>query len=386
MKKKTLLLMMGLSVMLFAWGCGKKSVADELNAQNDSAASTPEVTKAAEDTAEDTEQGAAASQAPVREAYEVSDYITLGQYKGVKAVYDKLEVTDADVDKAIEEDLSSNSTEEEVKDRAVQTGDIVNIDYEGLKDGVAFDGGTAQGYDLEIGSGNFIPGFEDGLIGHNTGEKVKLDLTFPEEYPTEELAGKAVVFNVTINSIKTKKLPELNDEYVKSNTDYNTVAEYKEGTHAELAKSNEETMKNAKMANILQTIISNSKISSYPQTLIDYYGYEMESYYTQYAQMFGMDLAAFIEANGMNQAAYDEQKKSYAENRAAQELVLNSVIKTENMVLTDDEYSKGLADYMEKYGVKTEDEFYQSYGTKEQIKESLLWEKAMDFLVAESVE
>jgi trigger factor len=386
MKKKTLLLMMGLSVTLFAWGCGKKSVADELNAQNDSPTGTPAVTQAAEDTAEDTDQGSAASQAPVREAYEVSDYITLGQYKGVKAVYDKLEVTDADVDKAIEDDLSSNSTEEEVKDRAVQTGDIVNIDYEGLKDGVAFDGGTAQGYDLEIGSGSFIPGFEDGLIGHNTGEKVKLDVTFPEEYPTEELAGKAVVFNVTINSIKAKKLPELNDEYVKDNTDYKTVAEYKEGTRAELAKSNEETMKNAKMGNILQTIISNSEISSYPQTLIDYYGYEMESYYTQYAQMFGMDLAAFIEANGMNQAAYDEQKKSYAENRAAQELVLNSVIKTENMVLTDDEYSKGLADYMEKYDVKTEDEFYQNYGTKEQIKESLLWEKAMNFLVAESVE
>ncbi len=386
MKKKTLLLMMGLSVMLFAWGCGKKSVADELNAQNDSPAGTAEVTKAAEDTAGNTEQESTASQAPVREAYEVSDYITLGQYKGVKAVYDKLEVTDADMDSAIEEDLSSNSTEEEVKDRAVQTGDIVNIDYEGLKDGVAFDGGTAQGYDLEIGSGNFIPGFEDGLIGHNIGEKVKLDLTFPEEYPSEELAGKAVVFNVTINAIKVKKLPELNDEYVKNNTDYKTVAEYKEGTRAELAKENEETMKNAKMASIIQTIIGNSKISSYPQTLIDYYGYEMESYYTQYAQMFGMDLAAFIEANGMTKDVYDEQKKSYAENRAAQELVLNSVIKAENMVLTDDEYSKGLAEYMEKYGVETEDEFYQNYGSKEQVQESLLWEKAMNFLVEQSVE
>jgi trigger factor len=372
--------------MLFAWGCGKKSVADELNAQNDSPAGTAEVTKAAEDTAGNTEQESTASQAPVREAYEVSDYITLGQYKGVKAVYDKLEVTDADMDSAIEEDLSSNSTEEEVKDRAVQTGDIVNIDYEGLKDGVAFDGGTAQGYDLEIGSGNFIPGFEDGLIGHNIGEKVKLDLTFPEEYPSEELAGKAVVFNVTINAIKVKKLPELNDEYVKNNTDYKTVAEYKEGTRAELAKENEETMKNAKMASIIQTIIGNSKISSYPQTLIDYYGYEMESYYTQYAQMFGMDLAAFIEANGMTKDVYDEQKKSYAENRAAQELVLNSVIKAENMVLTDDEYSKGLAEYMEKYGVETEDEFYQNYGSKEQVQESLLWEKAMNFLVEQSVE
>jgi trigger factor len=197
---------------------------------------------------------------------------------------------------------------------------------------------------------------------------------------------KSSRIHVTINAIKVKKLPELNDEYVKNNTDYKTVAEYKRSTRAELAKENEETMKNAKIGSVIQAIISNSQISSYPQTLIDYYGYEMESYYMQYAQMFGMDLAAFIEANGMTQAAYDEQKKSYAENRAAQELVLNSVIKTENMVLTDDEYSKGLADYMEKYDVETEDEFYQNYGSKEQVQESLLWEKAMNFLVEQSVE
>ncbi len=386
MKKKILLLMIGLSVMLFAWGCGKKSVADELNVQKDTPADTAEVTKAPDNTTGDTAQVSPAPQAPVREAYEVSDYITLGQYKGVKATYDKLEVTDADVEKAIQDELSANSTEEEVKDRAIETGDIVNIDYEGLKDGVAFDGGTAQGYDLEIGSGNFIPGFEDGLIGHKIGEKVKLDLTFPEGYQSADLAGKAVVFNVTINTIKVKKLPELNDEYVKSNTDYDTVAAYKDGTRADLTASNEETMKNAKISSILQTIVSNSKISSYPQTLIDYYGYEMESYYTQYAQMYGMDLAAFIEANGMTQDSYDTQKKSYAENRAAQEMVLNSVIKAENMALTDDEYTKGIADYMKKYDVKTEDEFYQKYGTKEQITESLLWEKTVNFLVAQAVE
>ncbi len=386
MKKKLLLLMIGISVMLFAWGCGKKSVADELNENKDSSADTAEVTKAPDNTTGDTAQVSPVPAAPVRGEYNVSDYITLGQYKGVKATYDKLEVTDADVDKVIQDELSVNSTEEEVKDRAVQTGDIVNIDYEGLKDGVAFDGGTAQGYELEIGSGQFIPGFEDGLIGHKLGEKVKLDLTFPAEYQSEELAGKAVVFNVTINTIKVKKLPELNDEYVKSNTDYDTVAAYKDGTRADLVATNEETMKNAKISSILQTIVSNSTISSYPQTLIDYYGYEMESYFTQYAQMYGMELAAFIEANGMSQETYDEQKKSYAENRAAQELVLNSVIKTENMDLTDEEYSKGVADYMEKYEVQTEDEFYQNYGSKEQVKESLLWQKAVDFLVAQSVE
>ncbi len=387
MKKKVLLLIIGLSMLMFAWGCGKKDVASELDkATTDSANDAAKVTEAAENTTGDSEQPAQAIQAPVREAYEVNDYITLGQYKGVKATYDKLEVTDEDVDQAIQDELAANATEEEVKDRAVQKDDIVNIDYEGLKDGVAFDGGTAQGYDLEIGSGKFITGFEDGLIDHKIGDKVKLDLTFPKEYPSEDLAGKAVVFNVTINSIKVKKIPELNDEYVKSNTDYDTVAAYREGTRAELVAANEETMENNKINSIISSIVNDSKISSYPQTLIDYYGYELESYYTQYAQMYGMDLAAFIEANGMTQASYDEQKKTFAQSRAAQELVLNSVIKAENITLTDDEYAEGIAEYMDKYDVKTEDEFYQNYGTKEQVKESLLWEKTVDYLVTQAIE
>lgn len=384
MKKKVLFLVISLCMMMLAWGCGKKNVASELDKVTKDNNVNAAVTEAPAATGAATEQTAV--KAPVREKYEVSDYITLGEYKGVKATYDKLEVTDADVDDAIQGELSANATQEEVKDRAVQNGDIVNIDYEGLKDGVAFNGGTAKAQDLEIGSNSFITGFEEGLVGHKIGEKVKLDLTFPEDYQSAELAGKAVVFNVTINSIKVSVLPELNDEYVKANTDYKTVAEYKEGTRKDLAASNEETMKNDKISSIIGTVVANSKISSYPQTLVDYYGYEMESYYSQYAQMYGMELSAFLEANGMTQASYDENKKSYAEGRAAQELVLNSIIKAENITLSDAEYTKGLAEYMEKYNITTEDEFYQKYGTKEQVSESLLWEKAVNYLVDQSVE
>ena len=382
MKKKVFLVIMSLSIMVLAMGCGKKDPASELNndsATTDTTTVTPtagaEATPAAGDTAADT-----AAAAPVREAYEVSDYITLGEYKGLPLTYTKLEVTDADVDAKIKEELQGNATQQEVTDRAVQDGDIVNIDYEGLKDGVAFDGGTAKGYDLTIGSGTFIEGFETGLIGKKVGEKVALNLTFPEDYSSADLAGKAVVFNVTINSIKTTVVPELTEDYVKDNTDYDSVDAYKEAKRAELVKDNEKTMKNEKINNLLTAIVDGSKISSYPQTLIDYYAYEMESYYTQYASMFGYTLADFLTANKMTEESFATEKQSYAESRAAQELVLNAIIKAEGMELTDQEYKDGVANYVKEYNYASEDELFQN-ATEDQIKESLIWEKAVNFIL-----
>jgi trigger factor len=378
MKKKVLFLVMSISIMLLAWGCGKKNVQEELDTGAEGTA-TVAPTEAAEGT-----EGATV-EAPVKEAYEVNDYITLGEYKGLKVSYTKLEVTDADVDAAIKSDLEANATEEEVSDRAVQDGDIVNIDYEGLKDGVAFEGGTAQGYDLVIGSGNFIEGFEDGLIGAKVGEEVALNLTFPENYNSAELAGQAVVFNVKVNSIKVSVVPELSEDFVKNNTDYDSIAAYKDGIREELTKENEETMKNEKIKNLIITIVDTSTISSYPQSIVDYYAFEMESYYQQYASMFGYELVDFLAANGLTEEKYAEEKQSYAEDRTAQELVLNAIIKAENMQLTDEEYKAGVAGYVEEYGYASEEEFLQ-IATEEQIKESLIWEKAIEFILEQSVE
>ncbi len=383
MKKKLLLLVMSVSIMVLAWGCGKKAVTDESVTPTEGA-----VTEAPADTDSTDTEGEGTDtpvQVPVKEAYEVSDYITLGEYKGLPVNYTKLEVTDEDVDSAIKGDLEANATDEEVTDRAVQTGDLVNIDYEGLKDGVAFEGGTAQGYDLEIGSGSFIPGFEDGLIGAKVGEELSLDLTFPENYGSADLAGQAVVFKVKVNSIKVSVVPELTEDFVKNNTDFESIAAYKEGTRAELVKANEDTMRNEKIRNLITTIVDGSKFNSYPQSVVDYYAFEMESYYQQYASMFGYELADFLAANGLTEEKYAEEKKSYAEDRTAQELVLNAIIKNENMELTDEEYKAGVANYVEEYGYASEEEFFQ-YATEEQIKESLIWEKAVDFILAQSVE
>lgn len=384
MKKKLLFLVMCLSMMLLAWGCGKKNGADDLSPTAE-ATGTPAPTSApgTTDTTGGTDQ--AAVEAPVKEAYEVSDYITLGEYKGLPLTYTKLEVTDADVDAAIKSNLESNATQEDVTDRAVQTGDTVNIDYEGLKDGVAFEGGTAQGYDLVIGSGSFIPGFEDGLIGAKVGDKLPINLTFPADYSSADLAGKAVVFNVTVNSIKVSVVPELTEDYVKKNTDYDSIAAYKEGTKAELVKANDETMRNEKIKNLITTIVDSSKISSYPQSVVDYYAFEMESYYTQYASMYGYALKDFLAANNMTEDSFAKEKQSYAEDRTAQELVLNAIIKTENMQLSDDEYKAGVAKYIEQYGYASEEEFFQN-ATDAQVRESLIWEKAVDFILSQAKE
>ena len=144
-------------------------------------------------------------------------------------------------------------------------------------------------------------------------------------------------------------------------------------------------MKNEKIKNLITTIVDSSTISSYPQSVVDFYAFEMESYYQQYASMFGYELADFLAANGLTEEKYTEEKKSYAEDRTAQELVLNAIIKTENMQLTDEEYKAGIASYIEEYGYESEEEFFK-IATEEQIRESLIWEKAVNFILENSVE
>ncbi|MGF7141731.1 trigger factor [Anaerotaenia torta] len=380
MKKKLLFLVLSLSVMTLAWGCGKKNIGDGLQPDN----TNTEVTPGAD--SDNSEGDSTVPEAPVKEAYEVDDYITLGDYKGLTVTYTKREVTDTDVEDAIQDELNANAEEKEVTDRAVQTGDTVNLDYEGLKDGVAFEGGTAQGFDLEIGSNQFIDGFEEGLIGAKVGDELALDLTFPSPYERNpDLAGQPVVFNVKVNAIKVSIVPELTEDYVKDNTDYDSIAAYKEAIRADLVEENEDAMRNEKATNLLTAIIENSTISSYPQSLLDYYSYELESSYTQYAAMFGYSLEDFVSLNGITMEDFEADMKSLAESRAAQELVLVAIIKAEKLDITEDEYKKGIADFVDQYGYESEEQFLQ-YATEEQIRESLTWEKAVDFIIGQSVE
>ena len=215
MKKYVRLTLCCAAAVMLASGCGKKS-----------------------DTAEETTTAASETQAEITDKGEVTN---LGQYKGVEVTKQDTTVTEADLDQRIASILKANPEVTEITDRPAQKGDTVNIDYVGMKDGEAFDGGTAEGYDLELGSGVFIDGFEDGLIGANTGEERSLNLTFPEDYANADLAGQAVVFDVTVNKIEEKKNAVLDDAFVQRVSDFSTVDEFKADTMETLQKEKEQS-------------------------------------------------------------------------------------------------------------------------------------------------
>jgi len=375
MKKRHLFLIMCMCVLALAGGCKKSNTSDKQSTANEST-----------DTTKDTANDATTDQIPVKENYNPSDYVTLGQYKGVEVSVERVQVTDGIVDMAIEDHLSSNATMEQVTDRAVMDGDTVNIDYEGLLDGVAFDGGTAQGVDLVIGSGQYIDGFEEGLVGANIGDKVTLNLTFPEQYPNNpDLAGKPVVFNVTINSISVQKVPELTEEYVKENTEYSSIEEFREATRAQLQQISDENFENTKLNNVLQAIIENSTFSSVPQSLIDYYSYVYRNYMeSQIYYTYGATLDVYLAYIGMTNEEFEEVAKKVAESQAKAEMVERAIADAEGISISDDEYKELLTKYLSDRGLDSEDTLRQ-YETKEQTIESMRMQKALDLVVGEAV-
>lgn len=394
MKKKLLLIVISISLLGLLGGCGKKVD----NGKADTTDKNTEESKTDDNSTEDNSVGDISEDIGTdieselvvveKEDFVAKDYITLGNYKGIEYTVQKLEVSDDDVEDAINEELQAAAEEKDVTDRTVvENGDTVNIDYEGLKDGVAFAGGTAAGQNLIIGSGSFIPGFEEGLIGATVGEKIDLDITFPEAYQqSPELAGQPVVFKVTVNAIKEIVIPELTQEYVKDTLGLDNIKAYKEEVRKELEDANEATMDNERINNIFQQIIEASVVSSYPQSLIDFYKAELKNNYIQYAYYnYGMKYADFLEASGVTEEEFDADALSYAENMAKQEMVFTGIIETENLGLTDEEFETGVAKIAADYEYATTEELLASI-EEDQIRESLLWQKVLDLVVAEAKE
>lgn len=390
MKKRLSLLVLCMSITLLAAGC--KSKTDDNKATD--ATPTPAGTESTTGTGDTTgtegtdTTGPTATPIPtvtndlVREEYNLDDYIKLGQYKDVEVTVNKLEVSPEDLAVAIQSDLQTNGgTLTEVTGRAVQVGDTINMDYEGLKDGVAFEGGTAAGYDLMVGSGAFIPGFEDQLIGAKTGDKLAINVTFPENYGATDLAGQPVVFNVTINKIQEYPLTE---EAVKANTDYESVDAYKTSISDNLKSQNDETMKTELQNNVYNAVVANSEISSLPQTLLDYYANDLKVYYTNYAASYGMDFATFLSTSGVTEAQFAEDSQKYAESMATRDLVLGAVIKAENIALSDDEYNQQVEAYATQYGYEN-GEALLAAADATLLREDILYKKVQDFLVGEAV-
>lgn len=352
----------------FAAGCAKT--------EEDPAETVQE--SAGESTAED---GTAAAEDYGPEAYlngiTVSDYVTLGDYKGVKVSVDAAVVTDEYLDSYIDYVLQSNMLTTEVTDRPVQEGDIVNIDYEGKIDGVAFDGGTAEGYDLAIGSGSFIDGFEDGLIGAETGETRDVEVTFPEDYHGTDVAGKDAVFTVTVNSISVETLPELTDEFVQGlGVGAETVEEYRQYAYDLLMEEQQANHDaEAEMA-VLETVMNNAKLQDPPEDMTNRYYSRLIDNMNYYASMYGYDLETFLSLNGTSEETIMES----ARNAAKQLITMQAIAEAEGMEVTDEELDEEIEANAVSMGYEDADAYREALDA-EGYREYMLTEKVLDFLL-----
>lgn len=314
----------------------------------------------------------------------IGDNVVLGDYKNLEVVSNVTEITEEDVDSYIDYMLAMSPELVEVTDRdVVENGDVANIDYVGKKDGVAFDGGTAQGYDLGIGSGSFIDGFEEGLVGVKKGETVDLNLTFPENYGAADLAGAEVVFTVTVNAIYEEVAPEFNDEYVAGLGIENvaTVEEYREYLKNMMVEAEEEYALQDVQTQIISMVTDNAVVTEVPQELIDrFYNVNINNM-TYNAAMYGMDLENFVSAYyGMDAESFEAETLAAAEISANQALVCLAIAKEENLVVTDEEMEQKIEENYADYSYASADAFKEAVDLEE-YRDSLLLNKVVDFLV-----
>lgn len=369
MKKKMKLVAMLLSTVIVAVGCGTS--ADK----NSSAEKTDDATVA---TTEDTATQDTATEDTATQDVDYSEYVTLGAYTGIPVTKQVAEVTDEEVEAQIQSTLEENAVKTEVTDRdTVAEGDVANIDYEGQLDGVDFDGGTAQAQDLTIGSGQFVEGFEDQLIGVKVGDTVNLNVTFPDTY-SETLAGKDVVFIVTVNSISTQVTPELTDEFVQGISDYQTVDEYRQSVLEDLTKTAEEDAVSTMQSDIWTAVKDNCEIKEYPQDLVDQYTEQISTNYASYAEQAGVDLDAFMTSYfGMSVG-------DYAKEITAQEMIFKLIVKDAGLDITDEEFQTKASELATTYGYDSADAFIEANG-EDNIRESILWEVMMNYLSENAV-
>ncbi len=303
--------------------------------------------------------------------------VTLGDYKGLEVEIEKQHLTDAMVDAEIERDRDKASRTIDVEDRPVENGDIVNLDYAGTIDGVAFDGGTAEKQTLTIGSGNFIPGFEEQMIGMAVGEEKDLNVRFPDEYHSAEVAGKDAVFHVKVNGIQKVEKPELDDDFAADISDFDTFADYKADIVKRLTerigKSNENAAKNA----LVDKAVENAQVDI-PHAMIDTQGDYMIREMEMNAAYQGVRLDDYLKYMGMTREALKAQNEPEATRRVKNELVIDAIRRAEGIEPSEEDIEKQIAEQAERYGQDLED-FRK--GLTEQQKEYLKDDAAISLVL-----
>ncbi len=312
--------------------------------------------------------------------------IGLGKYKGVKVDKIDTEVSDEEVDAEIEKERERNARNIVVEDRAVKDGDMTVLDFEGFVDGVAFEGGKGEDYSLTIGSGAFIPGFEEQLIGAEIGKETEVNVTFPENYQAEELKGKAAVFKCTIKEIKEKELPELDDEFASEVSEFETLAEYREDLKKNIKERKESEAKSEKEDAVIDAIINDSDIEL-PEAMIETQQRQMVDEFAQRIQMQGLSLEQYYQFTGSSYEMLIEQVRPQAEKRIKSRLVLESVVAKENIEASEEDYTKEIEKMAEMYQMEADKvrEMVSESG-KKNIMEDIAVQKAIEFVVANAVE
>ena len=307
--------------------------------------------------------------------------VKLGKYKGVEVEKMDIDVTDEEVDAEIDKQRNTNARTVEVTDRAVAMNDIVTLDFEGFVDGVAFQGGKGTDYPLTIGSGAFIPGFEEQLVGFEIGKEGDVNVTFPEDYQAEDLAGKAATFKCTVKAIKAKELPELNDEFASEISEFETLAEYKEDVKKNLVekKTNEEKAKREDA--VVKAVIEDSEMEL-PEAMIDTQARQIVNDFAQRLQMQGMNIDQYLQYTGNTVDKMLEQVRPQAIERIQARLVLEAVAAAENITVSDEEFEDEIKKMAEQY--KMEVEKLKELMPESELKtmrDDMAVQKAADFLV-----
>ena len=380
MKKKVIMaLLLGLCVTATGYtGAYASETETETVAETETAAEEDTAEAASETSSEAASETAETDELGEEPEYKALDYVTLGQYKALEVTVCSLDVTEDEIHQQFYDDCSSHDKLLQVTEGEVAEGDVVNIDYVGSIDGVEFDGGTDKGVDLTIGSGTFIPGFEDGLIGAAIGKEINVNVTFPENYGKTDVAGKDAVFAVTVNFVK--KAPEMTDDIVAEISDHKTVDEYRKGVEEQLKADKEAQQNSDKINGILNQIYSASTINGYPEEVVNYRTAQMKAYYTQIAEQSDMTLADFLSNQlQMTEEQFDQQCPAVIKQSMIQELLLKAVAESENMEISDEEYEAGIEKYIKSTGAESKETLLSQY-TEAEIRRSLIMDKALDFL------
>lgn len=312
--------------------------------------------------------------------------VELGKYKGVKIDKIDTEVSDEEVDKEIDKERENNARTISVEDRGVKDGDMTVIDFEGFVDDMAFEGGKGENYPLTIGSGAFIPGFEDQLVGAKLNEETEVKVKFPEDYHAEDLKGKDAVFKVTVKEIKEKELPELDDEFASEVSEFDTLEEYKADIRKNLAEKKEKEALGKKEGAVIEAIIADAKMEI-PDAMVETQARQLANDYASRLQNQGLSLEQYFQFTGLDSPKFLEQMKPTALKRIQSRLVLEAVVKAENIEVSEEEYEAELQKLADNYKMEV-DKLKELFGDaeKETMTEDVAIQKAVDLVVKEAKE